>query len=674
MYVNNYMHQNSFIFSNSFMPTPIDEVANDDPVAERIDLTNVRDFSSLNNTYTMNYSSNFMANEAKAIDQSITEQAFRDSERFEDPFKIARYDIIDMNNYKKPLSNTLPVLLAQETSKQGESESVTNVYGETVVVRSLFNPYLAVNVKGMMENLPITNSPSSDDDATVTAYINGGKENASRYRNYLDFDTSDCSIRKLVELSNTKVNGENHSVLGRALYKYADFMFCKDLGKVSNNYMITLRKFPAPIGDNIFSLVGTEPDNGSRDRLNVPPDIGRMVCWLGEDNKLEDILKYTFNESFQQKESDFYENESEEDSSQRGMIGSIVNLMNPEYRKGVAEGKWGSGNMILEKLAGNTAKGGSSLLSNVGTYESGQAADVLRGKMYDKNKIYYKPGIIRDTHLYEGRLSFTNNFTLTFNYELRAYDNINPKTAFLDLIGNILRVTYRNGSFWGGENKIWGPPGNQAGWNQALGLVGQGTEAAKNFANSFIQGVANGQPVLGKLAKKIESFGSAGLNLNFNIDDISGNLQNFAKKISSNDVEEFTNMLSGMFLNQFGRPAVYALTSILTGDPVGLWHVTIGNPRNPIASMGNMIVENTTIQQYGPLGIDDFPTGIKVVVNLKHARSRDASEIENMYTKGINATHITPKYSDYKSLYDSSKAFGIFGTEDETMIEVGYSN
>lgn len=674
MYVNNYMHQNSFIFSNSFMPTPIDEVANDDPVAERIDLTNVRDFSSLNNTYTMNYSSNFLANEAKAIDQSITEQAFRDSERFEDPFKIARYDIIDMNNYRKPLSNTLPVLLAQETSKQGESESVTNVYGETVVVRSLFNPYLAVNVKGMMENLPITNSPSSDDDATVTAYINGGKENASRYRNYLDFDTSDCSIRKLVELSNTKVNGENHSVLGRALYKYADFMFCKDLGKVSNNYMITLRKFPAPIGDNIFSLVGTEPDNGGRDKLNVPPDIGRMVCWLGEDNKLEDILKYTFNESFQQKESDFYENESEEDNSQRGMIGSIVNLMNPEYRKGVAEGKWGSGNMILEKLAGNTAKGGSSLLSNVGTYESGQAADVLRGKMYDKNKIYYKPGIIRDTHLYEGRLSFTNNFTLTFNYELRAYDNINPKTAFLDLIGNILRVTYRNGSFWGGENKIWGPPGNQAGWNQALGLVGKGTEAAKNFANSFIQGVANGQPVLGKLAKKIESFGSAGLNLNFNIEDISGNLQNFAKKISSNDVEEFTNMLSGMFLNQFGRPAVYALQSILTGDPVGLWHVTIGNPRNPIASMGNMIVENTTIQQYGPLGIDDFPTGIKVVVNLKHARSRDASEIENMYTKGINATHITPKYSDYKSLYDSSKAFGIFGTEDETMIEVGYSN
>ena len=29
------------------------------------------------------------------------------------------------------------------------------------------------------------------------------------------------------------------------------FMYCKHLGKVSNNYMITLRRFPLPVDDYI---------------------------------------------------------------------------------------------------------------------------------------------------------------------------------------------------------------------------------------------------------------------------------------------------------------------------------------------------------------------------------------------------------------------------------------
>ena len=55
---------------------------------------------------------------------------------------------------------------------------------------------------------------------------------------------SGCSIKDLVEASAS-------GAMGRATYSYSDFMFCKHLGKVSNNYLITLRRFPLPVDDYI---------------------------------------------------------------------------------------------------------------------------------------------------------------------------------------------------------------------------------------------------------------------------------------------------------------------------------------------------------------------------------------------------------------------------------------
>ena len=92
-------------------------------------------------------------------------------------------------------------------------------------------------------------------------------------------------------------------------------------------------------------------------------------------------------------------------------------------------------------------------------------------------------------------------------------------------------------------------------------------------------------------------------------------------------------------MNSLGRPAVYAFHSLLTNDAVGLWHVTIGNPLNPIVSMGNLILTNCELSQSGPLGLDDFPTEITVSVTLKHGTPRDSVDIQKMYTQGRNAIY-----------------------------------
>ena len=99
--------------------------------------------------------------------------------------------------------------------------------------------------------------------------------------------------------------------------------------------------------------------------------------------------------------------------------------------------------------------------------------------------------------------------------------------------------------------------------------------------------------------------------------------------------------MMGSIKNTLGRPSLYAFDSLLTGAKVGLWHVTIGNPKNPIATFGNLIMTNAKITHSGPLGFDDFPTDLHVSVSLKHAMSRDATEISKMYTKGQNGIYLS---------------------------------
>ena len=61
------------------------------------------------------------------------------------------------------------------------------------------------------------------------------------------------------------------------------------------------------------------------------------------------------------------------------------------------------------------------------------------------------------------------------------------------------------------------------------------------------------------------------------------------------------------------------------------WHVTVGNPLDPIAMMGNMAVTKTTVQFNDVLGYDDFPTEVKFTVDLEHCMPRDNAAIENMF-------------------------------------------
>ena len=72
--------------------------------------------------------------------------------------------------------------------------------------------------------------------------------------------------------------------------------------------------------------------------------------------------------------------------------------------------------------------------------------------------------------------------------------------------------------------------------------------------------------------------------------------------------------------------------------------------------MGNMILKNTTVEHYGPLGLDDFPTGIKVTCELTRGKSKDIRDIEKLYMHGNDRiyTSMGPKVFD---MYKNSKEY-----------------
>ncbi len=531
-------------------------------------------------------------------------------------FEVRNYDNLgEEDKSKKTNKKDNNTQNSEQASTEQAKDKIGFFGSNTWGKRSLFNPYNAIHVLGMTENVPLL-------------YGYDGKEDG--FTNDLDipnaaYDLSDCSISRLVKLSL-----QRQSILGQARYKYADFAFCKDLG-MPNNRLITLRRFTVPVGDYIFRAAasGNTPyDNVETDTLEAfttPGDVGRMCCYFDtDDNKLEEILKYSFAGSWKEMKAEIEQQQSQENDHVTP-LGSIVNAMNPSMNSMIGQGFSGSQNHLLGRL-GRSWFGWSDQ-----QYYSEKSLT-----NYDNHKIYTPRNTLQSMHKYEGNLEFKHEFTLVFSYKLRSYSNINPKSAMLDLLANIVATTYSRGKFWGGRSDIIGAQPNKSGWKKATDLVNKGFDTVGGLIGALVDGKFDLSSVLGSLT------------------NLGSKILDKIKSIGVKDVVDFAKDtkigegVKGLLKNQLGRPEIYAFQTLLDGSNTGFWHVTIGNPLNPIASIGNLIVTDTQIQHFGPLGIDDFPTELKVTVSLKHARPRDAVAIERMYTKGVSAIYLPIVSSNYR--------------------------
>lgn len=629
------------------------------------------------------FKSQISANEDKDI---LSNQVFADNrkniEQYEDPFKIGTAHVSAINNYKYTFKHAIPEQLESVAYTDDTKKNWGMTVLQSINAPSLFNPYASINVIGITENIPLIHKSEDTQGNNEYLYDNlndemskseKAEDNLSKDAGTITLQTSiprdnsnisDCSIEALVEESKKPYGG----ILGLATYRYVDFMYCKDLGKIPNNRLITLRRFPTPVNDNIFK--GAHPRSGDKKNPSKGiQDMGRLITWFdNDDNRLEDICRYQYHATWKQFESKIDQKASVQPDD--GPLDQLANFLSPQNN--ILVGKSFSGNNgLLDNIVG----GALDVFHIPHSRMSKPQYDINLLGNYDQNRIYEPPNRVWDTHKYEGRLVFNQDITLVFRYTLRNYENINPKTAFLDLIGNIQTVTYRSGSFWGGRNEVYGPQGNSSVYNKANAWIDKAFDKLGGFWSSLASGdfdISQVQEWLNNAIETASQYLNDAKNAAAKALGAEGEqaqqqtIQGAKEKLSAaaqkmkewNDHYHWTDALKGMLKNQLGRPAMYAFNSLLTGEAVGPWHLTIGNPKNPILVMGNLILENAETQHLGPLGIDDFPTEIKVTVQLKHAKSRDSIDIQKMYTKGINSIYHSMKLVKTENYWYNDKAFG----------------
>jgi len=480
------------------------------------------------------------------------------------------------------------------TPKGGEAATNTGT-GEvpnTPTVPSLnrpyshFNNYSLINYKGTPLNGQNNGFESSPSGGTIYQKINVN-------------NLVNPTVTQIIEITGSKDGNMGYR------YNYSDFALARYFNRLPNNLLITLRRFAYPTADDIISPM-TMGEDGQPVEL-MQPDIARAVTWLGEapGNNMSDILKFSHGFGWKEAESEMQTITSPNREASAGKFGSIVN-----------------NNKVLSALA-NGAAGRGPVESNA----RDQNADFDQFTNTYPNHVFGPLNVIKQVLIREQGLKFEQEFSLKFEYELRSFEGANPKLMMLDQLSNILALTYNNAPFWGGSVRYIGGGGGAGKPLGDLNKLRSGDYLG--FAGSIIEDM--GTMFGGALKGGGNAFDAL----------FSGDVKGALAALKDNKF--INNLIGGSAMEMFNTPqGAQAAASLLTGDPTGNWHLTIGNPLDPIMVIGNLCMTDCEITFEGANATQDFPERLVAVIKLKPGRPRDKAEIESMFNSGRGRFYLQP--------------------------------
>lgn len=410
-------------------------------------------------------------------------------------------------------------------------------------------------------------------------------------------ETLNPSVANLVNHGPFSRVGNRNQVM--MSYEYADFAYCKWYGLIPNNRLITLRRFTCPVTDNL-EMPDWAPDKSANKAVaeNKFIPLARAVTWLGKEtgNQLSTLMSFKASLPWSDaKGPDGNEtNDSSmlSDTTQAGGMSSAFKMISILT---------GEGDIKKNSMNGFTPQD---------PYQGGPYANRVLGGVNRINSVKKRdPG-----------LKFENSISLKFHYVARSLDTVNPKAAMLDIIANFLTLTYGVGAFWGGMHRHHGRIVAYP-WKEGMHAWYSGD------AIGFIKASKN---ALEKIGNNIESF----------INSLKNNPNAALEKLANAAL----NVGMGALMQSLGAhpEQLPQMRALLTGEPVGEWHLVIGNPYNPIMTIGNLICSGCNFEFSNDLGPDDFPNEMTVTVTLEHGKSRDRHDIESIFNRGNGRIYTIP--------------------------------
>jgi len=449
-----------------------------------------------------------------------------------------------------------------------------------------------------------------------------------------------------------------------APYNWKDFLYCKYYGTIPNNYMVTLRRYPTPMRDNLSLPDGIRDSDVSR-RQGAGRPVAQAVTWMGGDtgNKLSDLLGFSSGLKFTpqtQKES------LAQEAFDKGLWESLpINLVDAAK--------------LLQDNGENGAKAQEilSLLALISdpnsTAERQQIAYTFRDAAETTtdgplSEYIYNSVDTVDKMFTRGRgLEFSNEpFTIKCHYDLTSVGEVNTKAAMIDLMSSLLAIGTNYGKFLTPEVRyISGFPAiNFPGGDAGLAEFYRNPAAfIKNYSNKIVPpSETGGSPeTIGGGSSQVQN--SLGLNGAGSL-----SVQQIQTQISEGSASPAIERIYNAGLQKTLLERVQMPLSFLTGAPTGEWHLVIGNPCNPIAMMGNLICTKVQIDFSDKLGPDDFPTEIIATFTLQHGRDRERGEIESMFNRGDGRL-----YETQLTTYSSGQSSGAFADTEGNTIDQNYA-
>lgn len=500
------------------------------------------------------------------------------------------------------------------------------------------------------------------------------------------------------------IQWSNKDFWGRTPYRFTDFVFCKYWNIIPNNRLLTLRKYAVPVYDNLnFPNMYNEDGITPNQETNAAP-IATVVSYFdGESaNKLSDFMQFTTGTKWRDINGDVHQVSGNEGSNPRAVIDSMF-----ENTSGF--GGVGSGSSIVNSFLGTTG-GVTGKVFSFGKFVGLLHPEGYKGHSQNaflklsqanmdpseslySNKIIGPVNRIMSTKARDAGIEFSQSFNMVCEYISRPIAGVNTKAAMLDILANCMEIASPDAVWWGGGYRFMIEPKLYPFKREGItNTMMQDLYAGKIFGNNGA--IAHGLDGLVSLGKKDGSssfeWSTVTENLGSVISQTVGAIGNMLQSISSTlfgesstlsgwlnkatdalsseeNQKKGTEKLNSMFGNlnkmwkdqviqQTTMPNIQGLKAILTGEPTGNWHLTVGNPLNPIMVVGNLICTKMTVDWDTELGPDDFPMGMKVTYTLEHGMARDKAGIQSMFNRGSGRIYKLPDYikasSDYESKVD----------------------
>ncbi len=514
-------------------------------------------------------------------------------------------------------------------ANDGPSGSAIQVLGTD----SLFNPFYIFRYS----KFGIGTSPETPGNYEVelhrNKYVDGKLLGATSNKEIIKarLEMQNPTAAKIIEYSNQQAEkGKDHK---GPLYPYPysinDFLWCKWYGKIPNNRLLTLRRYPVPIEDNLSIAA---------EKLPLVP-IAQAVTWWGDgtSNSLSDILGMDYGFSWNMEAT-----------------ATVEDVQGNEIK-------------VEELLANANIKDGplkTALLSALGNnpnnpFQSSKYDEKLKTWTQEAwesgaywNRVKGPVNVINKTAMRTQGYTFTHSIVLTFEYNLRSFGNINPKIAMLDLISNFLSLTYNKAPFWGGSYRYYQQTGFiLPSFNSDALEKGDYVNGLKELTQFAAQGLSNNAAELTRFLKGIENdIGKAG-------GDVTKLTETLTEKIAGTTIAQ--DLLGAQMAKLHQTPL--KMRALLDGRAVGEWHLMVGNPLDPLAVIGNLCLKSVKTTFSEELGADDFPVSVKFAVTLEPGRPRAKQDIESMFNLGggdLAFTALAPPTSAMNTFgeYGSNKA------------------